>query len=67
MTFYDFEPGDGTRYFIQLFESENGGTFVINHESSLWRYHKGDCLKFLLGDYSTYTSKAIWDFLEALE
>ena len=64
---YDFQPGDGSRYFIQLFESEHGGTFVINHESSLWRYHRGDCLKFLCGDYNLYTSKAIWDFLEALE
>jgi hypothetical protein len=67
MTHYDFQHGDGSRYFIQLFESEHGGTFVINHESSLWRYHRGDCLKFLCGDDNEYTRRVIWDFLEALE
>jgi len=67
MTSYDFQPGDGTRYFIQLFESEHGGIFVINHESSIWRYHRGDQLKFLMGKENEFTHRAIWRFLEALE
>ena len=64
---HDFQPGDGSRYFIQLFQSENGGIFVINHEESMWRYHKGDQLKFLIGNNNKYTHKAIWEFLEALK
>ena len=67
MISYDFQPGDGSRYFIQLFASEHGGMFVINHEESLWRYHKGDCLKFLLGNNNKYTHDAIWNYLEALK
>jgi hypothetical protein len=59
MTSYDFQPGDGSRYFIQLFESEHVGIFVINH--------KGDQLKFLIGNNNQYTHDAIWNFLEALE
>lgn len=65
MRSFDFQPGDGSRYFIQLFESEHGGIFVINHEESMWRYHKGDCLKFLMGNNNKYTHIAIWNYLEA--
>lgn len=67
MTFFDFQPGDGSRYFIQLFKSANGGIFVINHESSMWRYHRGDQLKFLIGNENKYTWKAIWNYLEGLD
>ena len=42
-----------------------GGIFVINHEESLWRYHPGDQLKFLIGNNNKYTQAAIWNFLEA--
>ncbi|GAI86828.1 unnamed protein product, partial [marine sediment metagenome] len=35
------------------------------HEESMWRYHKGNCLKFLMGNNNKYTHDAIWDFLEA--
>tara|TARA_R110000823_G_C15525550_1_gene456145 strand:- start:98 stop:310 length:213 start_codon:yes stop_codon:yes gene_type:complete len=65
MMSFDFQPGDGSRYFIQLFRSEHGGIFVINHEESLWRYHPGDQLKFLIGNNNKYTQAAIWNFLEA--
>tara|TARA_R110002096_G_C14628058_1_gene724647 strand:+ start:2545 stop:2748 length:204 start_codon:yes stop_codon:yes gene_type:complete len=67
MTSYDFQPGDGSRYCIQLFPSEHGGVFVINHEESMWRYHKGDVLKFLMGNNNWCTQQAIWEFLEALD
>jgi len=65
MMSFDFQPGDGSRYCIQLFRSEHGGIFVINHEESLWRYHPGDQLKFLIGNNNKYTHAAIWNFLEA--
>jgi len=66
MTFYEFQPGDGTRYVLHTIPSEYGGILVINQESSLWRYHRGDCLKFLCGDFNEYTQRAIWDYMEAL-
>ena len=70
MKSFDFQPGDGSRYFIQLFQSEHGGIFVINHEESMWRYHPEraspkDGLKFLMGNNNKYTHIAIWTFLEA--
>jgi len=67
MTAYEFQPGDGSLYSIQLFEGQYGGTFVINHEESIWRWHKGNCLVFLMGNDNKFTKQAIWEFLEALE
>ena len=66
MTFHDFQPGDGSRYWLHTLPSEHGGILVINHEESLWRYHRGDCVKFLCGNNNEYTQKAIWDYLEGL-
>jgi len=66
MSYHDFQPGDGTRYILHTIPSEHGGILVINHESSLWRYHRGDCVKFLCGNFNEYTQRAIWDYLEGL-
>ena len=66
MRSFDFQPGDGSRYSLHTLPSEHGGILVINHEESLWRYHKGDGLKFLIGNNNQYTHDAIWNFLEAL-
>lgn len=66
-TYYDFQPGDGTRYILHLMPSEHGGIFVICHEHSLWRYHRGDTLKFLCGRENDFTRRAIWNMLEGEE
>ena len=67
MTFHDFQPGDGSRYVLHTLPSEYGGILVINHEKSLWRYHRGDCVKFLYGVFNEYTQRAIWSYLEGLD
>jgi len=63
---YEFEPGDGTYYTIHLMEAKYGGIYVIVNESSTWRYHEGDCLKFLCGNNNEWTQRAVFNFLEAL-
>lgn len=63
---YEFEPGDGTRYMIHLMDAKYGGVYVIVNEISTWRYHEGDCLKFLCGINDPWAKKAVWDYLEAL-
>jgi len=60
----EFEPGDGTRYTLHLTVAEYGGTYVICNETSLWRYHRGDQLKFLCGNDNEFTYRAIWNYLE---
>lgn len=62
---FDFQPGDGTRYDLVCTPSPYGGLLVICNESSLWRYHKGDVLKFLCGVNNEWTHRAIWNHLEA--
>jgi hypothetical protein len=64
--FFSFENGDGTRYSIHLTPAYHGGVYVISNESSLWRYHAGDCLKFLCGNDNEWTRRAIFEYLEAL-
>ena len=76
MTSYDFKSEYGFRYYIQLFESEYDKRYqllydqryqlVIERDSSMWRYHKGVGLEFLIGDYNKYTHDAIWNYLEAI-
>mgnify|MGYP000005012033 CR=1 FL=1 len=61
---FDFEPGDGTRYHLVCVSSPHGGLLVICNESTTWRYHRGDYLKFLCGIYNLYTKQAIWNHLE---
>jgi len=67
MNNYEFQPGDGTRYTIHLMDAKYGGVYVIVNESSTWRYHEGDCLKFLCGNNNEWTQRAVFNFLEALE
>jgi len=66
-TYYEFQPGDGTRYCIHLMDAYYGGVYVIVNETSLWRYHRGDTLKFLCGNINEYTHRAVWNFMEALQ
>jgi hypothetical protein len=61
---YDFQPGDGTRYNLVTVDDPHGGLLVICNNSSLWRYHQGDILKFLCGNENEYTRRAIWNHLE---
>jgi len=61
---YDFQPGDGTRYNLVTVDDPHGGVLVICNNSSLWRYHQGDQLKFLCGNENEYTRRAIWNHLE---
>lgn len=61
---YDFQPGDGTRYNLVTVYDPHGGILVICNNSSLWRYHPGDVLKFLCGNENDYTRRAIWNHLE---
>tara|TARA_R110000803_G_C11980929_1_gene320741 strand:+ start:422 stop:721 length:300 start_codon:yes stop_codon:yes gene_type:complete len=62
---YDFQPGDGTRYNLVTVDDPHGGVLVICNNSSVWRYHAGDVLKFLCGNENEYTRVAIWNHLEA--
>jgi len=61
---YDFQPGDGTRYNLVTVDDPHGGVLVICNNSSLWRYHPRDFLKFLCGNENKYTHEAIWLHLE---
>ena len=61
---FDFQPGDGTRYNLVCVSAPHGGLLVICNESSCWRYHRGDVLKFLCGNNNEWTKRAIWDHLE---
>lgn len=63
----EFQPGDGTRYTLHLIVATYGGTYVICNETSLWRYHRGDQLKFLCGNDNEFTYRAIWNYLENIE
>jgi len=63
--YYEFQPGDGTRYSIHLTPAQHGGIYVIVNESSTWRYHSGDTLKFLCGNNNKWTQTAVFNFLEA--
>ena len=64
---YDFQPGDGTRYNLVTVDDPHGGVLVICNNSSLWRYHAGDQLKFLCGNENEYTRRAIFNHLESEE
>ena len=64
---HDFQPGDGTRYNLVTVDDPHGGLLVICNSSSLWRYHRGDQLKFLCGNNNEYTKKAIWNYFEMME
>ncbi len=66
MSYYEFQPGDGTRYCIHTMDDVHGGLLVISHNST-WRYYAGDYLKFLHGLENEWTQKAIFNYLEALQ
>ena len=66
MSYYDFQPGDGTRYSIHCMDDVHGGLLVISNHST-WRYYAGDYLKFLHGRENEYTRTAIFNYLEALQ
>ena len=62
---YEFQPGDGTNYLIHLVPAKYGGLYVIVNETSTWRYHRNDTLKFLCGNNNKWTQTAVFNFLEA--
>lgn len=69
MTYYEFSPGDGTRYCIHCMDDVHGGVLVVSHHST-WRYYAGDYLKFLHGrgdEPNEWTRRAIFNYLEAVE
>jgi len=66
MSYYEFQPGDGTRYCIHTMPDVHGGVLVIASQST-WRYYAGDYLKFLHGRENEWTQKAIFNYLEALQ
>ena len=66
MSYYEFQPGDGTRYCIHCMDDVHGGVLVVTHYST-WRYYAGDYLKFLHGSENEYTRTAIFDYLEQLD
>lgn len=66
MSYYEFEPGDGTRYCIHTVQDVHGGLLVIASQST-WRYYAGDYLKFLHGRENEWTRTAIFNYLEALQ
>ncbi len=66
MSYYEFQPGDGTRYCIHTVQDVHGGLLVIASQST-WRYYAGDYLKFLHGRENEWTRTAIFNYLEALE
>jgi len=63
----EFSPGDGTCYTLHLIVATYGGTYIICNETSLWRYHRGDQLKFCCGNDNPYTYRAIWNYLENMD
>jgi hypothetical protein len=66
MSYYEFQPGDGTRYCIHTVQDVHGGLLVIASQST-WRYYAGDYLKFLHGRENEWTRTAIFNYLEALQ
>ena len=56
---YIFENGDGTKYTVQVTPALYGGINVICNESSLWRWHGENDIKFLCGDNNKWTEKAL--------
>ena len=56
---FELNPSDGTKYTVQVSPAKYGGLNVICNESSLWRWHGEENLKFLCGDDNKYTCKAI--------
>ena len=62
-----FEPGDGTCYDCILTPDPYGGFLVNVNTTSVWRWYPGDYLKFLCGNNNSYTSKAVFHFLENYE
>tara|TARA_R110000824_G_scaffold340763_1_gene527274 strand:+ start:138 stop:443 length:306 start_codon:yes stop_codon:yes gene_type:complete len=60
-SFYVFEmsPSDGTKYTIHVSPANYGGLYVIVNESSVWRWHGYDDVKFLCGNNNKHTEKAV--------
>lgn len=64
--YYEWQPGDGTRYCIHCVNDVHGGILVITNVGATYRYYKNDYLKFLHGNDNEWTKKAVFDFLEHL-
>jgi len=56
---YRFMNGDGTAYTVHLMPAMHGGIYLICNESSVWRWHGDDDIKFLCGNNNEYTRKAM--------
>lgn len=56
---YIFENGDGTKYTVQVTPALYGGINVICNESSLWRWHGENDIKFLCGNNNKWTKRAL--------
>ena len=61
---YRFQNGDGTAYTVHIMPAMHGGIYVICNESSLWRWHDDDDIKFLCGNKNEYTRKAILQIMQ---
>ena len=62
--YYEFQPGDGTRYCIHCVNDVHGGILVITNVGATYRYYRGDRLKWLHGVENEWTKKAVFEFLE---
>lgn len=56
---FEMNPSDGTKYTVQVCPAEYGGIYAIVNESSLWRWHGDNDVKFLCGNNNKYTKKAV--------
>lgn len=61
---YRFMNGDGTAYTVHMMPAMHGGIYVICNESSLWRWHGDNDIKFLCGNNNEYTRKAVLQIME---
>lgn len=61
---YRFMNGDGTAYTVHMMPAMHGGIYVICNESSLWRWHGDNDVKFLCGDDNKWTRKAVLQIME---
>jgi len=61
---YRFMNGDGTAYTVHMMPAMHGGIYVICNESSLWRWHGENDIKFLCGNDNEWTRKAVLQIME---
>lgn len=63
-SWYRFQNGDGTAYSVHLMPAQHGGIYIICNESSLWRWHGHDDIKFLCGNNNKFTRKAMLQIMK---